>query len=185
MLRAFVLSALLASLAFADTVTYTFSVTASGTLDGTSFEDSLLTITALADTASPGSPYSSTVTVGALSDSFNSFSPYVFVNSGGCSANPESSSCVGFGIFGVGDVLDISNNEFASYVLGTDIGPVTDSEPYAVSSDVSVDGGTLALTSAENATFTASTVPEPSSAALLGIAGIALWIGRRRSQINS
>jgi hypothetical protein len=168
---------------FAGTVTYTLTATATGSLDGTAFSDSLLTITAVANTAAPGSPFSSTAVVDSLTDTFNAESPYVFVNSGDCTGSPEFptvSSCAGFGTSA--DILDIANNAFATYVLGTSVGPLTDPMPFGNLGDSFVDdsGGDLILTSLSDGSFTAvSAVPEPPSVAFVGIALIAAGIASR------
>src|SRR5271165_3093726 len=113
------------ALACSASVTYTLTATASGSLDGNPFTSSLLTITAVASSATPGVPSSVTVVVGSVSDSFNLESPYVFAESGTCHIEPPLTSCAGFGT-GVEDIMDISNNSFAAYTLGNSIGPVAD-----------------------------------------------------------
>jgi hypothetical protein len=182
MVKILVLVGFTACAGFAGTVTYTFSATASGTLDGTPFSDSLLTITALADTSTPGSPFSSTVVVGATSDTFNLQTTFVFFNPscGDFAGTP----CVGFELSS-GDVLDIPSPSLAGYVLGTSIGPINTAsltgEPFDPSSDDS--GGTLNLTAASNGSFTASTsaaVPEPAGLALVASGLTVLGFVRRR-----
>lgn len=178
-LRTTALMALTAWAGWASTVTYTLTATASGTLDGTAFTDSLLTITAVANTSTPGTPFSSTVTVGSLSDTFNDEDPYVFDNPIGC-----GSSCAGFGTV-VDDILDVPNSVFATYTLGNPIGPVTDSTLDWWAGPLPDDsGGTLVLSSVTTETFTAvvvsTAVPEPSSVSMLGIGLIAAGIGSRR-----
>jgi hypothetical protein len=189
-LRTFALLGLMASAGMADTVTYTLTATATGSLDGTAFNDSLLTIIAVANTATPGSPFSSTVGVDSLSDTFNLESPYVFVNSADCVGSPEFpgvSSCAGFGTLASGyDLLDIANNVFATYALGTAMGPVADPTPIDSPKGIFGDdsGGDLGLSSVSDGAFTAvvnsSAVPEPSSVGLLSLGLIAVGIGSRR-----
>jgi hypothetical protein len=185
-LRILALLGIITSAGLADTVTYTLSATASGSLDGTSFSDSSLIITALANTATPGTPFSSTVVVGSLSDTFNLNLPYVFATSGTCvvsSEFPGVSSCAGFGEDGE-DILDISNNGLAGYALGTAIGPLTDATPTVGLGGSFVDdsGGHLVLSSVTNGSFTASvsSVPEPSLAGILCIGLCAIAIAYRR-----
>jgi hypothetical protein len=181
MLKGFALMILIACAGFADTITYTFTATASGSMDGTSFSDSLPTIIALADTSHPRMPYWSGVVVGSLSATFNSEFPYVFVNRGKCTGSPEYptvSSCVGFGTDF--DLLDIANNGFATYVRGTSVGPLTDPTPTFAGLPSLADHGIVSFTSVEDGSFTASVAPEPSSVGALCIASIAIGVVSRR-----
>jgi hypothetical protein len=187
MLRIFTLLLLTAAAGLANTITYTLTATASGSLDGTSFTDSLLTITAVAntgETASPLTPSSSTVTVGSVSDTFNDEGPYLFVATS-CNGFVPAAPCAGFGTnTALRDIVDIANSAFATYTLGTAIGPVTDPTPIATTGlDFADDsGGDLILSSVTDGSFTAalSPVPEPSSLGMLCSALFAIGICFRR-----
>jgi hypothetical protein len=175
LLKTLALLGIVASTGLASTITYTLDATASGSLDGVSFTNSLFTITALASSSTPGTLFSSTVQVGGNSDTLNKDSSIVFVNQGACAASsefPTVSSCVGFETLPNGDILDIGNNVFATYVLGTAIGPVTDPTPAIVVGLAfpSDSGGSLVLDAAMNGSFQAtvnSSIPEPTTIILL------------------
>jgi hypothetical protein len=171
---------MLPSPVLAGTITYSFTGTASGTLDGTSFSAALMTITALADSSTPGTPFSSTIVVGALSDTFNLEGAILFFNPT-CSSNLP---CVGFELT-PGDVEDISNSGFTGYSLGTPIGPLTDPSPITNLTKAFLDdsGGTLVLTSLNNGSVTVSStaVPEPATMALVGSSLALVGLLRKRA----
>jgi len=79
------------------------------------------------------------------------------------------------------DILDDVNNAFATYALTTSIGPIVGSSVVNINSSFGTTGGAFILTSAGDATFTA-TIPEPSTWAmmLIGFAGLA-YAGYRRA----
>ena len=160
-------------------ITYAFTTTATGTLDGHAFSSALLTITAVAAGSSPV-PFSTTVTVGAFSDSFNTRSPYVYAQPS-CPAF-SGEACVGFGADS-GDIVDVGNPALTGYVLGTPIGPITSTSAFNPGPGfpyVDDTGGTLVLNSQSAATFTANTAPEPGSVFLLELGLTAMLIVWRR-----
>jgi len=185
MLKILALLGMMASTSFASTITYTLTATAGGFIDGVNFTSSLLTITAVASSSAPGAPFSSIIQVGTTSDSFNDFDSYVFVNHGPCSSPPfpPGSACVGFGIFEGGDLLDIANNGFSTYVLGDSIGPLTDSAPFFSGAFFPTDSGVLSIHSAIDASFQATVVgsiPEPATILLLLPSFVCAILLRRR-----
>jgi hypothetical protein len=177
-----VLPLLLASAApvSADFATYTETVTATGTLGGVRFNDALVTLTTTADTANITSPVAGfstltgtpgSVTIAGTGSATFSFDLIVFSNQISGVAGIEAHTTGSL----YADVIDTINPTFATYDLSSSIGPVTGTAftnggpPFATSS------GALVITStSSSATFLASTaaVPEPSSFAMCGLAGV-------------
>ena len=178
--------------AHATTATYTESATASGTLDGTSFTDALVTITLTGDTSTVtstalvGPPWPSgliedagtaTVTVSGVGTDTFTDSMYVF--------DTASAEAVGItdGTLKY-DALDTYDPAFATYGLTTSIGPITDSDAINPGHPFNTEGGTLVLDSVPSfeSTFTATVAtPEPGSLLLLGM-GFAGLLGIRKNQ---
>src|SRR5438045_3281638 len=99
-------------------VTYTVSATGSGSLNGASFVDQLVTIVATGDTSSinVGSPLSmvpvtATVSVDGIGTDAFTQGLSAFVYHGG------DNSAVGVGLTNYADILDVSSSSFASYDL--------------------------------------------------------------------
>ncbi len=170
----------------AASVTYIETITASGSLGGTSFRNALVTITAIADTKNVmGVPLfpnvravdddSATIDIAGLGTAtFTGSGTHVFV----AQATPFSTGAVGIAAGTIAspeaDILDIVNPAFGTYGLTTSIGPLsgaasgggggafsfaTSSGPLFFDSFFGTDG-----------TFQAIVVPEPPSLALAGIA---------------
>lgn len=173
--------------------TYTETVTGSGSLDGRIFNNALITITGTGDTNNittpagfPGVSFlafsSNTVTVAGLDpDSFT-------LGNLGVAANRNSQSGgFAFGPNGTA-VLGLSNPSFATYALDTSVGPFSGAGLFNAGTGLSTSRGSLIINSVSSAaTFqanvTPSSVPEPSSIALCGIAaafGLGGWARRAR-----
>jgi hypothetical protein len=188
------------SLGSAQSITITESATASGSLNGTAYTDSLITLTASADISSvinggggffelPVSGVSIDIAqldvTAALTDA-----AYVFV----CQSCPTA----GISDSGLEDILDTFDaSAFSSYSLSTSIGPITSDDNGAPTQDdaFNTDDGPFHLTSADDTTFTATvgdtnpgpgpgpgpgpetSTPEPAAIALfgLGLAGLAVF----------
>jgi hypothetical protein len=176
-----------AGMAHAGAITYTISATASGSLDGAAFRDKLVTLTLNGDTASVtgGSGFftiNGTVQLSVAGIGSGTFtdSMRVFDNQGfpaaGFADNASSAS-----------VLDTIDSAFTTYALTTSIGPITDTNFINPGDSFPTTAGAFIITSAGNATFTATagSVPEPMSFSLLGL-GLGVIAGgarlrRRRS----
>jgi hypothetical protein len=157
-------------------IIYTEQAIASGTLGGTTFTDTLITIMLDGDTGNVtgGSEFFSntvgtfTVNVSGIgtatfTDSMEVFDDQVF-------APPAA----GFGLLGLngGSVLDTFNTQFGSYDLTTPIGPISGASFIRPDLFFGTTLGNLNIVSAGDSTFTASTVPEPSLIPLVALGGI-------------
>jgi hypothetical protein len=183
----------------AASITYTETITASGSLGGIPFTDALVTITALADTDNvttvPGFPNtlavndeSATVDIAELGiATFTDGGTHFFVThagvrsvvgiAGGTIAQPHP------------DILDITNSAFSTYDLTTSIGPLSGPASGGGAGTVSfaTSAGPLTFDSFAGTTgtfeATLQSVPEPSSLMLAGVAsliGAGLWVRRHR-----
>jgi hypothetical protein len=176
--------------AHADPITYTETATGTGTLDGVAFDGALITITATGDTSAITSPASgiyinsvtATVNVNNVTDTFTDSIIAFAVN------GPK-----GVGISdttNTHDILDEQSSSFASYDLSTSIGPITgDSggnyDDYFATSLGYFTYTNLSATSTFTAVVTPSAVPEPSSLAMCGLAGLigSAYAWRRRKRL--
>jgi hypothetical protein len=145
----------------AESITFTFDGTGSGTLGGSAFSDEAFTITVIADTLDVASCGSGVVSVDSLSaDIFISgfevatfsISTRVFDHSSGALGFSRG-TCVG------ADLLDIRDDAFMTYDLTTSIGPIFVAQPFAVEQflNIPTTGGILTMRSAQDITFNAET----------------------------
>ena len=175
----------------ADSITYTVSSTATGTIGEASFTDALVTITFVGDTSNVTSPFTglfvnsveevaATGTIGGIGTFTFSDSLAAFVNQFGTYGPTAGIDDLSFN-----DILDTfdttSGSEFGSYDLTTAIGPITDASIFNPGTSYGTCDGDLTFTDmSANSTFTATTsVPEPSSLLLLGVALAGLVTLRR------
>jgi hypothetical protein len=156
-------------------ITYTESATASGSLGGTAFNNSLITLTFVGNTSNVTmlSAGFFANTVGTISIQIASLgttasladTSQIFVNQG--------ASAAGFADNTLGSILDTYSSVFGSYALTTAIGPITNTNYINSGLGFATDHGTFVISSAGNSTFTASlgsaSAPEPATIALFGI----------------
>jgi PEP-CTERM motif len=191
--KTLLLTALTAFTASADTLlTYTETMTTSGTLDGTGFTNQLVTIALTGDTngiMSVGPIFllsgSASVTVATVgSDTFTDVMAVVDIDGRSIQTAGITDRALS------ADVLDTANSAFSSYALNTPIGPLsgtssstTDKNGFPIPFPTA--GGTLILNgpfdgdhpSTFTATATAS-APEPGTLAMFGIGIGLLGFGR-------
>lgn len=170
----------LAGVAHAAPITYTFQATGSGTIGTTPFSGASFTITVTGDTTgivviSPGLMYNpgltSTIVIAGVGTATFTDPKQVLV--------AQSVPGVGFEEAGGYNLLDVRNSSFATYDLASTFGPAFDPAPSPVSqfSGIATSLGLLTFTSYQNATFTSllagSQVPTLS---LPGLAALALLL---------
>ncbi|MGO9268874.1 MAG: PEP-CTERM sorting domain-containing protein [Terriglobia bacterium] len=171
----------------AQTITYSISQTASGTLGTTPFTDDTVTLTLAGDTsnvvlAEPGlwtnEEGTATVSVDGIGTAtVNGFvlaADYQYINPSFAALETE------------GGILATVNDDFSTYNLQTAIGPLSGDDPYFEEGfTLNTTAGELTLNSVgANSTFTAiteTTTPEPGSLMLMGTAlvGLAMLLRRR------
>jgi PEP-CTERM motif len=173
-----------ASAVHADTITITETATMSGSLDGVSFTNALVTFTVVADPANSSNggagttfrlPGVTTVTVAGITDTLSDASTGAVVNQG--------SGLAGISDFTthIGLLFTIDPAAFDTYTLMSSIGPVSGNSEVSIF-DFATDNGSLDLSSAGQATFTAvETTPEPGTIAMFGIglAGILVLMKKK------
>ena len=172
-------------------ITYTESVTATGSIGATAFSDTLVTFTFVGDTANVFVPFPSTfpglflnsvgtgtVTIGNLG-TFSTNGIAVFDN--------HAFDSQGDGVAGIAEgvlgpvLLDTYNSAFITYSLTTAIGPITSRPVDNQGFLIPTTGGTLFVSGdvASVSTFSATTAApasmlEPSSLLLIGMGLVAL-----------
>ena len=168
-------------------ITYTETVTATGSLNGIAFTGALVTISASGDTS----------TVFGCGNCENLSSATVTIAGGGSdiliarAADFQGASAFAFQHPIIGDILDIKNVAFATYALDTFLGPIAGTgliNPGTIFPTTSGGVGFVLNSLASAVTFLATTgsapgssrVPEPTSLALFGGAMAVLGFVRRR-----
>jgi len=186
--------AICSAAAHADSITFTDTGTASGSLDGTSFGSNLVTLTLTGDTSAITSPSSGilllagTATVSVAGVGSDTFTDSITID---CSAGPEA---CGF-LDGGSSIMLTFNPVLSTYGLTTAIGPLTGSNSYNPGLSFNTLSGTFVINSLPgDTTFTAvdntTSAPEPNSLSmlgtgLLGLMGMALLRKRAGGSILS
>jgi len=121
----FVASLALAGMTFAAPITYTFSGTGSGTVNGDPFASADYTITLIGDTTAITKPSNDyflvatqvTMAITTVGTATVTDSVWIF--------NGQQASRLGIGRDGPGNLLDVGNAAFATYALATSLGPIS------------------------------------------------------------
>jgi hypothetical protein len=178
----------------ADSIMYTLSVEATGSLDGNPFTDALVTLAGAGDTADisqvvfpglgpiPGLfdiPVTAQVTVAGLGSATFTDNIVVFVDKiGGDVGFTDNTSFA--------EILDVSNSALTSYDLAASFGPVSGPPGGTPGESFPTTMNTFEIDAFSGpATFTARAVPEPSSLALAGLGAMALAGYARRRPTES
>jgi PEP-CTERM motif len=172
--------------ATAGSITYTETAVGSGSLGGTSFTDTLITIIATADTANvmivnPGvfdvNNASTTVDVSGIGSGTFTDTIVTFVNN-----NVSTAGITDLTI--PADILGVANSVFATYGLTTSVGPASGAPDISTGKSFSTTDGVFHISSISGeGTFQATlqSVPEPSTLTLtsIGILGLLFCSWRR------
>ena len=176
-----------ASLANAVEINYVFQGTGTGDLGGVQFTNAAFTMTVTGDTASVQdeggglfvSQASSTVIdIQGFNEATFTIPTQMFDNQPGSvlglSRSPD-----------MADLLDLFDNAFATYDLKSSLNPVVVSDPFfgqfgCQNGCVGTDQGNLTFTDMSAITFSATTVPEPSTLVMMGAGVLGLAARLRR-----
>ena len=165
---------------------FTFTGTATGTIDGTPFSNASLTVTATGDVGAVTftSPTflldipigSASFSIGGIGSGTFSDDTYVFDNTGGVAGFGDNGATSCCDIIQVYDSL-IGSTAFSTYDLQSSIGPLGPERSDPSTGDwvgLNTSLGSFTLTSFDSVTFqaTVGAVPEPATLPLLG-AGLA------------
>ena len=169
--------------AFAASITYTEQAVATGTIGSDSFFDVFVTISMTGDTTNVVGGGGFFQNFGTMTINIPGIGLATFTGNTAVFDN-QSALTVGMADYTLGgSILDTVDNAFATYDLMTAIGPITNSPFFRPDLTYGTTLGGLNFTQMGDATFTASTIPEPSSLLLLGsgIVGLAGVLRRKLS----
>jgi hypothetical protein len=171
-----------AGLANATVLMYSESTTASGTLGGSTFTDSEVTLTFFGNTADiiDNAGFFSNV-VGTLAINIASLGVTADLTDAGAVFDNQPPCFAGFTDNTTGTViLETFSGAFLTYDLTTPIDPITDSPIINAGASFATDHGAFIINTAGESVFTA-TASEPAATAMiaLGLAGLAA-LNRRK-----
>lgn len=152
---------LLAGIAAADTMTYTFSGTASGHCGAQQFSNASFTLTFSADPSTIASPpccsgILSTPQGTAGTVSIAGAGTQALSTSGDQAIDVnQSARTVGIWHYNTADFLTVANSDFATYALASNAGPDTGTTFFYATPLILADGTAVYFTSVTGATFTA------------------------------
>jgi hypothetical protein len=170
-------------LANATTLMYSESTTASGTLGGSTFTNSQVTLTFFGDTANiiDNAGFFSN-SVGTIEINISSLGVTADLTDAGAVFDNQPPCFAGFIDNTTSTViLQTFSGVFLTYDLKAPIGPITDSAIINAGASFATDHGAFIINSAGESVFTAS-APEPFSIATiaLGLAGLAVLNRRKK-----
>ncbi len=175
-----------AGLANASPITYTEQFVGTGTLNGTDFTSELVTLTAVADTSAVQNPSSGYFFVNGLSVMVDvaSVGSDTLTNVGSAFVNQGGIAGIGDDTFAV-DIVDTISAAFSTFDLQTAFGPVSGASFFSPVFLPTVQGAFKVTGVDGDSTFTATTVPEPASMAMLGLGLLAIAGLKRRSRSSA
>jgi hypothetical protein len=165
--------------ATAEPITYIETGIGSGSLGALGFVDVPFTITLVGDTTNvlTASPGILANPVGTATVSIDGGAPVTFTEQL-AAFDSQGDQAAGIGSAPqMIPVLGIIDSAFGTYGLTTSIGPITNTPVFSSGASFSTDnafGSLFSLNGVTSSTFSAVAVPEPSSLALCGVAGVGL-----------
>ena len=175
-------------------IRYTLSAIGSGSLGGTPFSLVPFTITATAESSQISNPFigfykvpttNATVAVSGFSTATFTLATNLFLNS-----DPSQIPTPAVGISAIAgfDILDVVSSSLAGYQLDAPKGPITGPALFNKSSTTgdffATTSGNFGLEAVSTATFQATNIPEPSTAALLVIGCVVALVAHRSFAAN-
>jgi hypothetical protein len=179
------IAVLASELAKAGPITYTDSGVGFGSLNGTAFADSLITLTFEGDTANVTDFGVALNQVGTLTLNIASLGTAIFTDAVQAVDNPDS-FVPGFSVAGFGDnttgffILGTQDAALTTYDLKSSIGPITGIWDFNAGASFGTNHGAFVIQNMGPTTFSATTAPEPATMALFGFGLLGVAAIRQR-----